>query len=303
MSLFNFKNAQVYRLTRDMSFAELSEQLPEFAFTPCGSQDMAKTGWVSPFPVSCDQLSYQSNGQIILVVQREEKILPAPVVAREVAAKVAKLEVEQGRKLKKTEKDAIKDEVLHSLLPRAFTKFSRVTLWIDVPSSLVIVDAASARKAEDALALLRKTIGSLPVVPVVMETPIELTMTGWLRDGAVPAGFALLDEAELKAILENGGILRSKQQDLISDEIAGHIAAGKLVTKLALDWQERITLVLDDAGTIKKIKFSDQILEQNDDIDREEINQRFDADAVLITGELSALIKTLIEVLGGEASR
>lgn len=54
---------------------------------------------------------------------------------------------------------------------------------------------------------------------------------------------------------------------------------------------------------IKKIKFSDQILEQNDDIDREDINQRFDADAVLITGELSALIKSLIEVLGGEASR
>lgn len=303
MSLFNFKNAQVYRLTRDVSFAELAEQLPAFAFTPCGSQDVAKTGWVSPFPVSSDQLSYQSNGQIILVVQREEKILPAPVVARETAAKVAKLESEQNRKLKKTEKDTIKDEVLHSLLPRAFTKFSRITLWIDVPSSLVIVDAASARKAEDALALLRKTIGSLPVVPVVMETPIELTMTGWVRDGAVPAGFALGDEAELKAILEDGGILRSKQQDLISDEIAGHIAAGKLVTKLALDWQERITFVLDDAGTIKKIKFADQILVQNDDIDREDINQRFDADAVLITGELSALIKNLIEVLGGEASR
>ncbi|WP_159119230.1 recombination-associated protein RdgC, partial [Klebsiella pneumoniae] len=41
--------------------------------------------------------------------------------------------------------------------------------------------------------------------------------------------------------------------------------------------------------------------EQNDDIDKADFAQRFDADFVLMTGELSALIERVIEVLGGEA--
>ncbi|GBO49494.1 recombination-associated protein RdgC [Pectobacterium versatile] len=302
MSVLSFKNAIIYRLSRGVDLSKLAEQMQVFAFTPCGSNDMQKMGWFHQLPTG-DSLAHQVGDQIIITVQREEKIIPTPVIRRELDTKIAKMELEQHRKLKKTEKDAIKDEVLHTLLPRAFSKFQKTQLWIDTKSNLIIVDAASARKAEDALALLRKTLGSLPVVPLTMESPIELTLTEWVRNGAVPQGFGLLDEAELKAILEDGGILRSKKQDLISDEIAGHIEAGKLVTKLALDWQEKISFVLTDDGVLKKLKLSDSILEQNNDIDREDINQRFDADFVLITGELSALIKNLIDVLGGEASR
>ena len=134
-----------------------------------------------------------------------------------------------------------------------------------------------------------------------METPVELTITEWVRSGNPPAGFALQDEAELKAILEDGGIIRCKKQDLIGDEIATNIEVGKLVTKLALDWQERITFILSDDNSIKRVKFSDILLERNDDIDRDDLAQRFDADFVLFTGELSALIKDLTIALGGES--
>lgn len=61
-------------------------------------------------------------------------------------AKISKLEAEQSRKLKKTEKDSLKDEVLHSLLPRAFSRFSQTFLWIDTVNNLIMVDCASAKK-------------------------------------------------------------------------------------------------------------------------------------------------------------
>ena len=208
-------------------------------------------------------------------------------------AKIAKLEAEQARKLKKTEKDSLKDEVLHSLLPRAFSRFSQTMMWIDTVNGLIMVDCASAKKAEDTLALLRKSLGSLPVVPLSMENPIELTLTEWVRSGSTAQGFQLLDEAELKSLLEDGGVIRAKKQDLTSEEITNHIEAGKVVTKLALDWQQRIQFVMCDDGS----------RDQNEDIDREDFAQRFDADFILMTGELAALIQNLIEGLGGEAQR
>lgn len=298
-----FKNLMVYRLNREVSLSadEMEKQLSAFSFTPCGSQDMAKTGWVSPMGSHSDALTHTVNGQIVICARKEEKILPSPVIKQELQAKIERLEGEQHRKLKKTEKDSLKDEVLHSLLPRAFSRFNQTFLWIDTVNDLIMVDAASAKRAEDTLALLRKSLGSLPVVPLTLENPIELTLTEWVRSKELPSGFALMDEAELKAILEDGGVIRCKKQDLFSDEIAVHIEAGKLVTKLALDWQERVQLVLSDDGSLKRLKFSDTLREQNEDIDQEDFAQRFDADFILMTSELAALIKNLIEALGGEA--
>lgn len=300
-----FKNLMGYRFSRDLSLhaEELEKQLAPLSFLPCGSQDMTKSGWISPSGAQGGPLVHAANGQIVICALKEEKILPAPVIKQALEAKIARLEADQARKLKKTEKDSLKDEVLHSLLPRAFSRFSQIMLWIDTINGLILIDCASAKKAEDTLALLRKSLGSLPVAPLTMENPIELTLTEWVRSGGVAQGFQLLDEAELKSTLEDGGVIRAKKQDLVSREIAAHIEAGKRVTKLALDWRQRIQFVLCDDGSIKRLKFADELREQNDDIEREDFAQRFDADFTLMTGELAALMQNLIAGLGGEAAR
>ncbi|HHR6035557.1 TPA: recombination-associated protein RdgC, partial [Providencia alcalifaciens] len=142
-------------------------QLKNLEFSPCGSQDMMKVGWTNPIKTG-EALTHSVGNQILIVAKREEKKLPTDVIKKELQAKIDKLETEQGRRLKKTEKDSLKDEVVQDLLPRAFSKESTVSVWIDNDNQRIIVDASSAKRAEDTLALLRKTLGSLPVVPLTM---------------------------------------------------------------------------------------------------------------------------------------
>ncbi len=297
-----FKNVMIYRLTKSLDWTsqKLQTALEQEIFHPCGQSDMSKFGWTNPLRGS-ELLHFSVGKQILLLARKEEKILPSHVVKRELDERVNLLEEKENRKLKKTEKQALKDDVTAMLLPRAFSKTQQTAIWIDSETNLIYVDAASSKRAEDTLALLRKSLGSLPVVPLAFANELTTVMTDWIAQDNLPEYLTALEEAELKA--PDDAVIRCKNHPLDSEEILSHLQKGKLVTKLALDWDEHLSFVLNDDGSLKRLKFADQIREKNDDILKEDYAQRFDADFVLMTGELAKLTENLIDDLGGEKER
>ncbi|EPE2827021.1 recombination-associated protein RdgC [Proteus mirabilis] len=293
MSLFNQKAMIVYNLNKSVDAEELNSCIQNLKWVECKPTDMSTVGFVSP--AFNDDLIFECKGHLLLAIRKEEKILPSNVIKKETQHKVEKLEGEQGRKLKKTEKATIKDEVIYSLLPRAFSKYSTVYIWINTIDHQIVVFTGTSKNAESSLALLRKAIGSLPVTPLKFDS-IEMLLTNWVKDNSIPTQLQLNGEAELIAILEEGGIAKFKKQDLISDEILTHIEAGKLVTNLYLKFQDRIDFTINNDFIFKKIKFSEKIIGTNEDIDRKDVSLRFQSDFYLVAEELSKLIKYLSDL-------
>jgi recombination associated protein RdgC len=297
-----FKNLALFRLTEafTMTAEELDQKLEQMAFRECGSHEEFTLGWTSPLGKSSEQLVHSANGFLMLCLKKEERVLPASVVNEMMLDKIAETEEREGRKLAKKERAAIKDELIFELLPRAFTHSSKTYAYIDPKGGWLVVDSASTNKAEDLLSFLRKCLGSLPAVPLnTVNNPISV-MTGWLSfSDLVPHDINIEDECELHTQEDEGGIIRCKRHDLDTDEIQNHLEAGKQVTKLAVNWADRISFVLDENLSIKRLKFLDLIQDQVADVETNSEAERFDADFSIMSLELANFIPRLVSVFGG----
>ncbi len=297
-----FKNLAIYRLTEafTLSPTELEEKLEHQRFKPCGGHEEFSYGWSSPLGRHSEQLIHPSNGYMMLCATKEEKVLPSSVINEMTMEKILAKEEQEARKLSKKERTDIKDEIIFELLPRAFSFSKRTFAYIDPVGGWLIVDAASAKKAEDLISFLRKNLGSLPLVPIsTKEKPVS-TLTQWLINDDAPADVLIEDECELRAPEEAGGIIRCKRQDLAAPEIKNHLDTGKQVIKLAVSWSDRLSFIVDENLSIKRLKFLDLIQDQVADIEVDSAEAQFDVDFTIMSQELSAFLPRLLELFGGE---
>lgn len=295
-----FNNAFVYKFTKPFTTpeTELIEALQTQLFRPCGSQDQLKQGWVPAIP-GTEALVHSANNNVLLCLKTEERILPTAVVKEALEEKVQLIQAERGQKVGKKEKQTLKEEIIQQLLPKAFTRSSRMYAYINVKDQFIVVNTSSANKAETLLALLRQSLGSLPILPMKPEVDLIVTMTNWVKNDELPAPFAYAQDIELKALDEEGALAKLKNHDVTEDEVQLHINNGKFVHKLGLVWDEKSKFVLNDEGALKQIKFLDIVKEQTDDVPSDDQIAKFDADYAIMTGELNQLITNLEQVWQG----
>jgi len=293
-----FKNVLVYQSTRHDLFSKLEnieECLKEFSFKELGAQDISKFGWVSALPQG-ELMAHIVDGRILLAMKEERKVLPAKEISKQLNKRVDEIELEQGRKLRKKEKDALKEDIVMQLLPRAFVDEKTTYAYLSPKQNTLVVNTSSANAAESLIALLRKTLGSLPVVPAQTKGQLDALMTDWLVEQKNPEYFTITHNAKFSSALKGGGKITVKEEDLFSEPVHNHVSADKFVTEIGLKTDD-LSFTLTEQLQLKGIDFSNVLQEQNEDIDKDDFAARFDADFALMAGILDETIKRLFEVL------
>ncbi|AHE98226.1 recombination-associated protein RdgC [Thioalkalivibrio paradoxus] len=298
-----FRNLRLYRLAQPFTTSpeDLHQALQAAAFRPCGSLEPETVGWVPPLGRNATQLAHAGAGAILISARRETRLLPASVVNDTLAERVETLEAAEGRDIGRREKSTLREQIVHELLPRAFTRSSVTSAVVLPQDDWLLVDTASKARAEELLSLLRKALGSLPVAPPKVGADPSTLMTSWLAGAALPAGLALGDECELKEAGDDAGVVRVKRVDLLSDEIRTHLDAGRRVSRLALVFEDRMRFVLDDELNIRRLGFEDEVLEALDDVDSDDELARLDARFALLSLEVQRLLPQLIGWFGDAA--
>jgi len=298
-----FKNALIYRIDNwnPPAPAAIEERLASQRFVECAASQPESAGWVEPRGRKHGALLEQVAGQTILRLCVERKPVPSSVVKKLLEERLQKIEDDTGRRPRAKQARELKEAIVHELLPRAFAKRSHTLVWLDARAGLVLVEAAGVKQADALVTRLVDLLGGgLRLKLLQTQLSPAAAMAEWLATREAPAGFSIDRECELKQPDSEKATVRYTRHTLDIDELAQHIRQGKLPTQLAMTWGGRVSFVLTEALTLKKIKLLDGVLEAapaNQDEDT------FDADVALSTGELRRLIPDLLSALGGELAR
>lgn len=292
-----FRNLQIYRLPVgwDITPEQLETSLSKRPLQPCNSQEMESCGWVSPR--GNNALLHSVGRQWLVALGTESRLLPSSIVRQEAEARAESFAEKQGYRFGRKQMKELREQVTQELLPRAFIRQRRTFLWIDPVNGWLGVDAPSAARAEEALECLRQTLDNFPLALLRPARSPASAMADWLASGP-PSGFTVDQDCELRSVSEEKSAVRYARHPLDGSEIRDHLAAGKLPTRLALTFNDRVSFMLTDKLELKRLNFLDVAREELSNEDDAEA--LFDAEFALMAAELSRLLPALTEALGGE---
>ncbi len=286
-----FKSIQPYRFDKPFEYTpeSLAESLAKSLFTQCTAYAMSSMGWFPPLGDPDAPLVHAAGHYMIIALKVQDKILPASVVKEQLDERCHALLAQGSAAPKGKQKQRLKEEIYNALLPKALTKSTIIHGIIDTKGEWLWVNASSPSKAEMFLSSLREVLGSLPVIKPEVSAP-SATMTSWLRRGYIPDDLVIEDMCVMIDPSVEGGTIRCRRQDLQSKNIQSFLRDGCEINQMALTWRDQVSFVLCHDFTFKSMRFLDAVKEVVDDIQAETPEQQFDADFVIMTETLHAMM-------------
>ncbi len=292
-----FKQIQVFRFTDPSCYIlpNLIQKLEQLTFKSCLPSTSLSIGWVPAIDENDAPLAVTINGCIMICMQFEEKILPATVVKQELEDKIKEMTAQDpGRKVYRKEKLSLKDEVIMTLLPSAFSKLTRVYAYIDTKNQWLVLNTTNAKKTEQFIANFKKSVSE--DIATMELRKIPMILTDWVKHKNYPTSFSIEKACVLQDPKQPSRIIRCQQQDVFANGIQTLIKEGCEVIQLALQWQDQLHFVFSNKFQLQSIKYGSEIIAEGEEMEPETKLQQFSADFFIMTQSLSLLISELLNI-------
>lgn len=295
-----FNNALIYQYDlpddADLSAALLSDSLK-----PCPPHARFIYGWL---PASFDHIIHEVAGSTLICMGKEERILPRAVINKFLAEKIQTLETQQGRKVKRSERAQLAEDIEFDLLPKSFCIQKRMSAILDYTHKKLIINSASANQATQLISLLRKSVKDLVIEPLAHTENLALRFAQWIHTPeSIPANFQLASDCLLFSLDDEKKRISCKGYELPAEEVLTLLSQGMATAEISLIWKERIQLTLTQDFVLKRLKSLDYLVDEFNELSSlDEEQQQEDAALTLLSGELRELIQALLTALKPEDS-
>lgn len=280
----------------------LEAALASKPYRACTPRQEQSIGFANPWSDDVDSFTYGVMGSVFMCLKLETREVPGAVIREEVE--------KRGRALLKSDpllkkvgsktKAALKEQVKHELLPKAFSKMDRVQFYIDTRANLLVINASNAKKVDALRALLSGFFPDTKFCPVRTQREPMAVMTEWVRAAGAPGVWEIGHKAVLGCVEDKSAIQYRAYEIESDDYIREYTRSERQVTSLELEWDNKISFVLKDDALMTGVKFIGESLSEleNETGGEGEGNAR-DAILALMPGTVRELYDALLGEFGG----
>ncbi len=256
-----FKNIIIYKFNEPFTLTEeqFTTAIAEYPLRECLEQEVVSFGWLPAFSQGENFVEKMNNAYFIRLGMNIKK-LSRKAIATEIERRAREHGIDL---LDRARYKELEETVTQVFIKKAYPEQSSMMAYIDLEKGWLVVDAATEKESSLLTAVLRKSLGSLPVVGYAPQVDMPTIMTDWVRQGHINDSFGLLDEVEMKELnKDEGGTARYKGIPLDSKEIELNLEEGWSVTRVGLSHEDIVTFSLGQDFIFKRLRYLDQFQEK-----------------------------------------
>ncbi|AEJ01224.1 exonuclease RdgC [Nitrosomonas sp. Is79A3] len=234
---------------------------------------------------------------IMLVCEKQEKLLPASVINRELKLRAADLckRLDVAR-LTKKQLSELKDQVTAELYAKAFVTSKSINVWINTEHDLLCVESTSSALVDDVLTRIYKHLGYEGAI-LRFSNSVEMFMRRLILDDDSSIDnlslgrSCVLEDAEAKSKR-----ITYKNEHLDTVAVTSYVLHGKRPVKLEIVLgTDECFFTIDNKSMISKITLPD-LVEDRSEFDTDD--DYFDNEFTIRSGQCLKIINELISTLG-----